>query len=92
MRIARARPEQAGIGGDEDKQASVMRSQQWWAGELAVAICTQLVQLNGPELPQMQLCHVLHGAVDRKSLSASKFPVSWEIFPRAQMYFDFREG
>lgn len=89
VRITRAKPEQAGSGGDGgDEQTSVMRAQQRWAEGLAVAIFTQLVQLDWPELPQMQRCHVLHGAADRRSLSASKFLASWEIFPkRAYMYF-----
>lgn len=39
MRITRAKPEWAGSGSvGEAKQASVMRSQQWWAEKLAVGI------------------------------------------------------
>lgn len=57
VRITRAKLGQAGSSGDrEDKQASVMRPQQWWAEELAVAISTQLVQLIWSELPQIQCC------------------------------------
>lgn len=87
MRITRAKPEQAGSGSvGETKQASMMRLQQWWAEELAVGIFIQLLQLNWPELSQMQCCHLLHRAVSRKSLSATI--QLGDFFPRkAYMYF-----
>lgn len=97
VRIVRAKPEEAGSGGDgEAKQASRTRSQQGQAEKLTVGIfyTTGQAQLKWPELSRTQCCCLLHRAAGRRSLSATS---ELGDFSRRSLYvvyrdFDCREG